>query len=315
LRRAELDLVPPALCAALWLGGSGLLAGCSGGAASEGRHHAIGAVTVPASVIAALMRERAVTREQAIELAGEDALLAQGLVEQEPALGGWIQRLVLARQTLGALKEEALAGGPPTDAEVAATTEARFWELDRPRMVAVTHAVVESAGEDPAARSLAERIRAATGHATTDAEFQRAARAVDAGSFTVKVEALPPVTLDGRAVDPSKPPPAGPSVQHFDQAFSAAAQLLTRPGEQGPVMRSPFGYHVLFARSILQPQQPSLDERRALLHDEIMSQRATALSAALLERQRRELPPLQSRSALASMLSYAERSSGPGGPR
>jgi parvulin-like peptidyl-prolyl isomerase len=79
------------------------------------------------------------------------------------------------------------------------------------------------------------------------------------------------------------------------------------------VLRTPFGYHVLFARSIIEPRQPSLDERRALLHDEIMSQRAMALSAALLERQRRELTPSQSRSALASMLSYAERSSPPGG--
>jgi hypothetical protein len=315
LRRAELDLIPPALCAVLCLGGSGWLVGCSGGAESEGRRHDMGQVAVPASVIAQLVQERGVTREQAMTLAGEDALLAKHLAEQAPELGRWLERLVLARQTLGALKDEALAGGPPTDTEIAATTAARFWELDRPRMVAVTHAVVVSAAEDPAARELAERIRAATVHAKTDGDFQLAAEAVDAGSFTVKVEALPPVALDGRAVDPSKPPPAGPSVQQFDQEFSAGAQRLTRPGEQSPVMRTSFGYHVLFARSIIQPNQPSLDERRALLHDEIMSQRATALSAALLERQRRELSPSQSRSALASMLAYAESSSGPGGPR
>jgi hypothetical protein len=289
--------------------------GCSGGAESEGRGHELGRVTVPGSVIAELVQERGVTREQAITLAGEDALLAQHLVEQAPELGGWIERLVLARQALAALKDEALAGGPPTEAEITATTEARFWELDRPRMVAVTHAVVVSAAEDPAARALAERIRAATAYAKTDADFQRAARAVDAGSFTVKVEALPPVALDGRAVDPARPPPAGPSVQQFDREFSAGAQRLDRPGEQSDVLRTSFGYHVLFARSIIEPNQPSLDERRALLHDEIMSQRATALSAALLERQRRELSPSQSRSALASMLAYAESSSGPGGPR
>lgn len=299
---------------AVWLGGSGSLAGCSGGSASDVRRHESGAVDLPASVIAELMRERGATREQAIELGGEDALLARHLAERAPELGRWIERLVLARQTLGALRDEALAAGPPTDAEIAATTEARFWELDRPRMVAVTHAVVLSSAEDPAARALAERIRAATLQVATGDEFEAAARALDPGSFTVKVEALAPVTLDGRAVDPARPPPAGPSVQHFDRDFAAGAQRLTRPGELSPVLRSPFGYHVLYARSITLPKQPSLDERRALLHDEIMSQRATALSAALLERQRRELSPSQSRSALALMLSYSE-SSGLGGQR
>jgi peptidyl-prolyl cis-trans isomerase C len=202
---------------------------------------------------------------------------------------------------LGALGEEARAGGPPTDAEVRALSEERFWELDRPRMVAVVHAVVLSPEPDPAARALAERIAVATAHANTDAEFQAAAGMVDAGRFTVKLETLQPVTLDGRAVNPAAPPPAGPAVQQYDREFAAAAQRLARPGEQSPVLRTSFGYHVLYALSIIPPQQPSLDERRALLHDEIMSQRATALSAELLERQRREFVPTQSRSALAAM--------------
>ena len=53
--------------------------------------------------------------------------------------------------------------------------------------------------------------------------------------------------------------------------------------------------------SVVEPKQPSLDERRALLHDEIMTQRAQALSSALLAEKRRELMPEQERSALASM--------------
>jgi hypothetical protein len=267
-------------------------------------------------VIDAIRREHGLSREQALERASEDALLASQIADRES--GRWIVRVVLARQVLRALADEARAGGPPTDTEVGAISEARFWELDRPRMVAVLHAVVLSAEEDPEARALAERIRAATAHAQTEADFDATANAVAAGRFTVKIEELPPVAEDGRAVDPSFPPPAGPAVQHYDRDFAAAAQRLTRPGEQSSVVRTPFGYHVLYARAIIEPKQPSLDERRALLHDEIMSQRATALSVALLERQRRELAPEQSRAALAFMqqLSTRERPTiGPGRER
>jgi parvulin-like peptidyl-prolyl cis-trans isomerase-like protein len=253
------------------------------------------------TVLDAIARARGVSAEQALELGSEDALLAQHLSERDPKVGRWIQRVVLARQLLGALVEEAKAGGPPTDAEVQSISEARFWELDRPRMVQVAHAVVMSSDENIVARSLAERIAAATAGAATSESFQAAARAVPAGNLTVRVEALPPVALDGRAVDPAKPPPAGPPVQQFDLDFVAAAQRLERPGQQSPVVRSAFGYHVIYLIASIEPKRPALDERRALLHDEIMSQRANALSAALLQKARSELAPEQERSALSSM--------------
>jgi hypothetical protein len=275
--------------------------GCAGRTDGDGWRHEGRVVSVAASVVDAIARERGMSHDQALEVVREDALLARHLEDRAPELGGWIERVVLAREVLAALGGEAKAGGPPTDAEVLAISQARFWELDRPRMVAVSHAVVLSEKEDPAARALAERIGVATAPAKSSAEFEAAAQAVDAGRFSVKVEEVLPVAADGRAVDPAAPPPAGPAVQHYDREFAAAAQRLTRPGEQSPVLRSAFGYHVLYARAIFEPQQPALDERRSLLHDEIMSQRAAALSAKVLERQRRELVPSQARSALASM--------------
>lgn len=276
-------------------------------------------IRVAAAAVDAIARERGTTREEALRLGTEDALLAQQLGRRDPARASWLERVVLARQLLAAFADEARAGGPPTDAEVQAITDARFWELDRPRMVQVVHAVVLSSEsrEEPEARALAERIRSATSQASTPSEFLSAARGVDAGRFKVRAESLPPVTPDGRAVDPASPPPAGPAVQHFDGDFTAAAHRLTRPGEQSPVVRTPFGYHVLHLVKQIEPKQPSLDERRALLHDEIMSQRATALAAALLEQQRRELQPSQARSALASMqqLMSARAASASGGER
>jgi hypothetical protein len=258
-------------------------------------------VSIAAGVIGAIERERGVTREEALELASEDARLAFGLRERHPLVARWIERTVLARELLAGLVDEARAGGPPTDEEVEAISSARFWELLRPRMVQVTHAVVLSSEEDAAARALAEQIAAATRGAKTSEQFQTAANGVSAGNLEVKVENLPPLTADGRAVDPARPPPAGPGVQRFDADFSAAAQRLSAPGEQSPVLRTPFGYHVIFLISVIEPKQPSLDERRALLHDEIMTQRAQALSSALLAEKRRELMPEQARSALASM--------------
>lgn len=275
---------------------------CSGAAdAPATRAPSSGSVSIAAPVIGAIERERGLARREALELATEDALLAFDLREREPVTARWIERTVLAREVLSALSDQARAGGPPTDAEVTAISEARFWELERPRMVKVTHAVVLSPEENEAARALAQEIAAATRAAKTPEQFQQAARAVPAGNLKVKVESLLPVAPDGRAVDPATPPPGGPGVQRFDADFSAAAQRLTLPGDQSPVLRTPFGYHVIYLISVIEPNQPSLDERRALLHDEIMTQRARALSSALLAEKRRELMPEQERSALASM--------------
>ena len=191
-------------------------------------------VSIAAGVVGAIERERGVTRQEALELATEDALFAFDLRARQPLVARWIERTVLAREVLAALGDEARAGGPPTDEEVEAISAARFWELARPRMVQVMHAVVLSSEEDEAARGLAQQIAAATRVTKTSEQFQKAATGVPAGKLKVKVENLPPLALDGRAVDPARPPPAGPGVQHFDADFSAAAQRLSAPGDRAP---------------------------------------------------------------------------------
>ena len=148
------------------------VAGCSSPSVAPGQqNHAAAAgdraakVTIPPSALDAIARERGIGRDQALQLGEEDALFAQHLSERDPQRASWLERVVLARQLLAAFAEEAEAGGPPTDAEVRAITEARFWALDRPRMVQVVHAVVLSADEDPEAKALAERIASATSQA------------------------------------------------------------------------------------------------------------------------------------------------------
>jgi hypothetical protein len=256
-------------------------------------------------VVAQLEQHLALTPERASELAVEDALLATELARREPALSHSLSRVVLARQLARQLLEEARSAGPPGETEVEQLTRERWWELDRPRMVAVVHAVVLSESENLEAEALARRIAAAVQSTASSAEFQNAAQAVPAGNYTVKVEALPPVTRDGRAIDPERPPPVGAPEAHFSAEFAEAALALDHVGELSPVVRSPFGYHVMRADRIIEPRQPSLRERMQLLAPEVLQRRALASQAQLLERQRQESRPEQSRSARQAMARVA----------
>lgn len=258
-------------------------------------------------VVAELAQARELRPERALELATEDVLLASALSRERPALARWLERLALARALLLALGEEAKALGPATDAEILDLSMRRFWELDRPPMVQIAHAVVLSSDEDPAARALAERIAQAVSSAQSQADFLQKAKAVPTDGSSVKVESLPPVTPDGRAVDPDKPPPAGPGVQIFDAEFAAAAHRLERVGQLSPVVRTPFGYHVLYLLRKIEPLTPSLDERRRTLHEEILAKRASELQTALLARERQATPPEQERAAVRLMEGMGSR--------
>lgn len=256
-------------------------------------------------VVTQLERNLGVTPERARELAVEDALLATEFARREPALAHSLSRVVLARQVSLQLLDEAKSGGPPSEKEVEQLTRERWWELDRPRMVAVTHAVVLSESENLEAEALARRIVAAVQNTASANDFQKAAGAVPAGSYTVKVEALPPLTSDGRGIDPERPPPAGPPEEHFAVEVAEAALALDHVGQLSPIVRSPFGYHVLRADRILEPRQPSLRERTELLTPEVLQRRALSAQSQLLERQRQEIRPEQSRSARLAMARVA----------
>lgn len=278
--------------------------GCSASGPTEQEREAArvaAEVRVDRRLVETLASARQLPTERARELVTEDALLANELSRQRPALASWLERLALARALLGALGEEAKAAGPPTDEEILDLSRRRFWAIDRPPMAQVTHAVVLSSSESTEARAFAERIAEAVSSAQTSAEFEQKAKAVRAEGLSVKVESLPPVTEDGRAVDPERPPPEGPSVMILDKDFAAAAHRLERVGQLSPVVRSAFGYHVLYLVRTIEPKMSSLEARRQSLREEIVTQRAGALQQTLLAREREAASPEQERSALSWM--------------
>jgi hypothetical protein len=293
LRRAEHT-------STLWVLGMAAIGACSraesaGNEQTTSERRPLG---VDRALLNELERTRGVSSERALELASEDALLARALESSEPRLALSIQRVALARALGRELFQEAVQSGPPTNAEVAELTAQRWWELDRPRLARVVHAVVLSETENAEARALAQRIANAVASAKNATEFEQAAKAVPNGALTVRVETPDPVALDGRAVDPDRPPAPGTTTDTFAPEFARAAQSLQEIGQQSPIVRSPFGYHVLQLIRVIDAYQPSLEERRTLLTPEIQQRRALEAQNALLARQRMEAVPQQRRAAL-----------------
>jgi hypothetical protein len=256
---------------------------------------------VDAATIAAVRGATGLPQEVVVARLTEDLLLSEHLRDRDPARAGELGRLALARATLADLSREAAAAGPPTDAEITALSEQRWWQLARPRMVRVIHAVVRSDQASPAAERVARQIAAAVASAKDAKAFRKAAEAVPAEGFSVKVEELPPLTADGRAIDPEQPPPKGPGPSQFDTDFARAAAELNDVGAKSPVVRTKFGYHVLQLVASIPELLPSLDERRAMLHDEILLGRGRALEQAVLDRQRVAHAPALERAALELM--------------
>jgi hypothetical protein len=125
---------------------------------------------------------------------------------------------VLARVLLERLRAENEAR-PVTDTEIREAVAQRWRDYDRPVSVRTIHAVVQfsAEAEEPRARVVAEAIRAAVRDVKDPAEFERAARAVAADGFKVKVESLDPITEQGEIVTSG----GGSVVESFARAAHA----------------------------------------------------------------------------------------------
>lgn len=248
--------------------------------------------------VARIARAQHVSPEIARERAINDALFAAGAraAFARDSVLSVLERAAFARAILERFKTEAIARGPATDAEVAELTALRWQELDRPETVRTTHAVAQSSTPalDARAKAVAQRIWEAVRGVQDPQEFIRLAQAVPHEGVEVRAESLPAVTRDGR-VYYAENAPADAANQRFDAAFAEAASKLSL-GQISEPVKSPFGYHVIWCEARIPGKTLPLEERRALLADEVIKGRAEREKRELLTRLSSAAPILITRS-------------------
>lgn len=243
---------------------------------------------IAATTVAEIARAQTVSAPTAAERAISDAVFAAAL-SAEPGrrdAAAVATRSAHARALVEALQEAAAETGPASDEEIEKLTAERWTELDRPVAVRTIHAValVKKPEDDAAARELAERVaREVAGVREPDA-FLKQARALAGGPVELRVERLPLVVPDGRTLEPNGA--AGDA--RFDEDFTRAAHALVAAGDQSPLVKTRFGYHVIMLEERQPEHRLSLEERRRLLGPVAIARRAERQIKGLLKSLRDE---------------------------
>ena len=286
----------------------GVLQLANGGGAVIAR---VGTADIPVTLVERTSAARAIEPREALGLLVQDALLAQGAAARgldHTAAVEW--QLIASRAAFvaTALHADAVAAGPPSDADVADLSEIHWREVALPDQVRVIHAIVlrpkPEAGAPPAgspadvasrgraiAEAIAKAVTAAEGDRRSGAnepnspdtpqaaasadEFERRANAVAHDGFDVKVERLPLFVADGRISEPGRN-------DVMDATFAAAACALTTPGATSRVVETSFGWHVIRLVARVPGHEVPLPERRAMFREETITARGRHERDAIL---------------------------------
>jgi len=272
-----------------------LLLGCSGGtspakpasgALPEGQAVRAGSELVSGATILRIAEQQGIAPAAAASAALSDALLAQGARDSVPVgTSRSIERAAVARTLLEQLGRAARGAGPPSAAELAEVVRDRWTDLDRPAAARTSHAVVlnDKPEHDAAARALAQKLAEALQGVASADELVKKAEEFPAQGFTIKAENLPFLTADGRTFQRRESGfVASPAT--FDAGFARAALALERPGELSPVIKSRFGYHIIFLEERAPEQVVPKDQLPTLLAPEVEQRRAALARHELLER-------------------------------
>jgi hypothetical protein len=230
------------------------------------------AITAP-ELVAFAQRERIADPRAAMEAYLRVRLLARESLrrggEAHPFVQDVSRRAQVQRLLELTVEQRVRESNTPAGA-IAHVRRTRGFALAHGPLHSVLHAVVAiepraAEAEQSAARARAESIRAALEAVTGTPDVSRLRAIVQRvpGPEEVRVEEV-------RAFDTQG---ANGTTQPIDATFAAAAAQLAREGELSPIVRTPFGYHVM----VLLRREPAREADPALVERTI---RAEALTLA-----------------------------------
>jgi hypothetical protein len=244
----------------------------------------VGQTDVPVSLVEGVARAQHVPPRTALDLLVGDAVAAEhakktGLSERSDVRRA--DRALRARLVLDRIRQQAQAGGPPTEAEIRELTELHWKEIDAPPARVVLHAVVLRPKKGPAEQGpdVARALAAAVAGVTDPALFESRAKGVDGRGLEIRVEKFAFVA-DGRFADPGME-------GTLDPGFVAAAFAVPGPPGQSPVTETPFGWHVILVLEDRPARSVPMERRAVLFREEVMARRGVAAQSSLLEDARR----------------------------
>jgi hypothetical protein len=252
----------------------------------------VGDDSIDAATVLHIATAQQVAAKVAADRAVSDALVAADAKRRYgEASVRQARRGALARTLLEGFANEARRRGAPTDDEVARETQKRWWELDRPRLLRTTHAVVlvKNPGDETRARIVIGRIA------------DRVSGISNPAAFKARVAGVPSDGLEVRIVDVDAPQLKAPGSALLP-AYADAAFAIPAVGRTSPVVHTSYGYHVILAVESIPEHRVPLEERRTRLAVDVVNARATALYDAALAHARSLDAVVYERSAVDTML-------------
>lgn len=234
-------------------------AGSLGTAASLGGVAAIvGAQTIGPDLVARVARAQGIPAAAAARTLVDEAVVAEAAVRagalRDPNVARQLES-AYARAIVARHRQDALASGPFTDDEIAGAMGEEWVDLDAPETRLTAHALVRADANDGAA--IAAAMRARLVGAKDLAAFLEAARAfgTEKGVPIVAENLELPVTAEGRGAM------RGAGGAGLDPTFAKEAFSIAKVGECSQVVKTSFGWHVIYLVAI-QPERRATRETK-----------------------------------------------------